>query len=38
MKKEITWYDEMKHEKMNYGEKGDKYGHNNKMMMGDKKY
>ena len=38
MKKEITWYDEMKHEKMNYGEKGDEYGHNNKMMMGDKKY
>ncbi len=37
MKKEITWYDEMKHEKMNYGEKGDKYGHDYKMMK-DKEY
>jgi hypothetical protein len=37
MKKEITWYDE--HQKMKYGdEKGDKYGHDNKMMMKDKKY
>ena len=37
MNKEITWYDE--HEKMKYGdEKGDKYGHDNKMMMKDKKY
>ena len=37
MNKEITWYDE--HEKMRYGdEKGDKYGHDNKMMMKDKKY
>ena len=37
MKKEITWDDE--HEKMKYGdEKGDKYGHGNKMMMKDKKY
>ena len=37
MKKEVTWYDE--HEKMKYGdEKGDKYGHDNKMMMKDKKY
>ena len=37
MNKEITWYDE--HEKMKYGdEKGDKYGHGNKMMMKDKKY
>ena len=29
MKKEITWCDE--HEKMKYGEKGDMYGHDNKM-------
>ena len=37
LNKEITWYDE--HEKMKYGdEKGDKYGHDNKMMMKDKKY
>jgi hypothetical protein len=37
MNKEITWYDE--HEKMKYGdEKGDKYGHDNKMMIKDKKY
>jgi hypothetical protein len=37
MNKEITWYDE--HEKMKYGEeKGDKYGHDNKMMMKDRKY
>ena len=36
MKKEITWCDE--HEKMKYGEKGDKYGHDNKMMIEDKKY
>ena len=35
--KKITWDDE--HEKMKYGdEKGDKYGHGNKMMMKDKKY
>ena len=37
MKKEITWDDDR--EKMKYGdEKGDKYGHGNKMMMKDKKY
>ncbi len=36
MKKEITWCDE--YEKMKYGEKGDKYGHDNKMMIEDKKY
>ncbi|MCJ7636961.1 MAG: PepSY domain-containing protein, partial [Nitrososphaeraceae archaeon] len=36
MKKEITWCDE--HEKMKYGEKGDKYGHDNKMRIEDKKY
>jgi hypothetical protein len=37
MNKEITWYDE--HEKMKYGdEKGNKYGHDSKMMMKDKKY
>ncbi len=36
-KKEISWCDE--HDKMKYGnEKGDNYGHDNKMMMGDKKY
>ena len=36
MKKEITWYDE---QKMKDGEeKYDKYGHDNKMMMKDKKY
>ena len=34
MKKEITWCDE--YEKMKYGEKGDKYGHDNKMMIEDK--
>ena len=36
LKKEITWYDE--HDHMKYGEKGDKYGHENKMKMEDKKY
>ena len=37
MKKEITWCDE--HDKMKYGEQGDKYGHYNKMMMmEDEKY
>ena len=36
MKKEITWCDE--YEKMKYGEKGDKYSHDNKMMIEDKKY
>jgi hypothetical protein len=35
MKKEVTWYDE---HKMKYGEgKGDKYGHDYKMMK-DKEY
>jgi len=36
MKKESTWCDE--HEKMKYGEKGDKYGYDNKMRIEDKKY
>jgi hypothetical protein len=37
MNKEITWYYE--HEKIKYGdEKCDKYFHDNKMMMKDKKY
>ena len=36
LKKEITWYDE--HDHMKYGEKGDKYGHENKMKIEDKKY
>ena len=35
-KKEITWCDD--HNRMKYSEKGDKYGHDNKMMMEDKKY
>ena len=36
MKKEITWCDT--HENMKYGEKGDKYGYDNKMSIEDKKY
>jgi hypothetical protein len=36
IKQEITWYDQ--HDKMKDGEKGDKYGYDNKGMTGDKKY
>ena len=35
IKQEITWYDQ--HDKMKDGEKGDKYGYDNKRMTGDKK-
>ena len=36
MKKEITWYDD--HDKMKCEGMGDKYGHDYKMTMKDKKY
>ncbi len=36
MKKEITWYDD--HDKMRCEGMGDKYGHDYKMTIKDKKY